>query len=56
MEQPEGFKIKGQEHKVLHLHHALYSLKQAALSWWKELAGSMKKLGFKCLHVSLSIR
>ena len=49
MEQPEGFKIEGQEHKVLRLHHALYSLKQAALSWWKELAESMKKLGFKHL-------
>ena len=49
MEQPEGFKIKGQEHKVLCLRYALYGLKQAALSWWKELAESMKKLGFKCL-------
>ena len=49
MEQPEGFKIKGQENKVLRLHCALYGLKQAALSWWKELAGSMKKLGFKHL-------
>ena len=49
MEQPEGFKIKGQEHKVLRLRRALYVLKQAALSWWKELAGSMKKLGFKRL-------
>ena len=49
MEQPEGFKIKGQEHKVLRLRRALYGLKQAALSWWKELAGSMKKLGFKRL-------
>src|SRR6201996_922265 len=49
MEQPEGFKIKGQENKVLHLNRALYRLKQAALLWWKELAGSMKKLGFKCL-------
>ena len=54
MEQPEGFKIKGQEHKVLRLHCALYSLKQAALSWWKELAGSMKKLGFKHLASVLS--
>ena len=49
MEQPEGFKIKGQENKVLHLCCALYGLKQAALSWWKELAGSMKKLDFKHL-------
>jgi Reverse transcriptase (RNA-dependent DNA polymerase) len=49
MEQPEGFKVKGQENKVLHLRHALYSLKQAALAWWKELVKSMKELGFKSL-------
>ena len=50
MEQPEGFKIKGQENKVLRLCHALYRLKQAALAWWKELAASMKKLGFRRLN------
>ena len=49
MEQPDGFKIKGQEKKVVQLNCALYRLKQAALAWWKELAGSMKKLGFKQL-------
>jgi Reverse transcriptase (RNA-dependent DNA polymerase) len=32
MEQPEGFKVKGQENKVLCLCHALYSLKQAVLA------------------------
>ena len=46
MEQPEGFKINGQENKVLRLHRALYGLKQAALAWWKELDASMKRLGF----------
>ena len=46
MHQPEGFKVKGQEHKVLRLHCALYGLKQAALSWWRELEASMKRLGF----------
>ena len=40
LEQPEGFKIKGQEHKVLRLRHALYGLKQSALAWWKELVES----------------
>jgi Reverse transcriptase (RNA-dependent DNA polymerase) len=49
MEQPEGFKVKGQERKVLRLCHALYGLKQATLAWWKELAKSMKELGFKHL-------
>jgi len=33
MEQPEGFKLKGQEHKVLPLCCAIYGLKQAALAW-----------------------
>ena len=37
----------GQENKVLHLHCAIYGLKQAALAWWKELESSMKRLGFK---------
>jgi hypothetical protein len=49
MEQPEGFKVKGQGNKVLCLCCALYGLKQAALAWWKELAKSMKELGFKSL-------
>ena len=43
MHQPEGFKLKGQENKVLCLHCALYSLKQAALAWWRELESSMKE-------------
>ena len=34
MEQPEGFKAQGQEHKVLRLQKALYGLKQTGLSWW----------------------
>ena len=46
MEQPEGFKVKGQETKVLRLRRAIYGLKQAALAWWRELAASLKELGF----------
>jgi Reverse transcriptase (RNA-dependent DNA polymerase) len=34
MEQPEGFKVKGQEGKVMHLKRTIYGLKQAALAWW----------------------
>ena len=49
MRQPEGFKARGQENKVIHLQHALYGLKQAGLAWWKELNSSMKSLGFECL-------
>jgi hypothetical protein len=46
MEQPEGFKIKGQENKVIRLHRAIYGLKQAALAWWKALDKSMADQGF----------
>jgi Reverse transcriptase (RNA-dependent DNA polymerase) len=46
MEQPKGFKVKGQEGKVTRLKHATYGLKQAALAWWKALDKSMAQLGF----------
>ena len=49
LDQPQGFKAKGQETKVWRLKRALYGLKQSALAWWKELESSMKKLGFKRL-------
>jgi Reverse transcriptase (RNA-dependent DNA polymerase) len=49
MRQPEGFKARGRENKVICLQHALYGLKQAGLAWWKELNSSMNKLGFKRL-------
>ena len=51
MQQPEGFKLRGQENKVLHLHHAIYGLKQAALAWWKELESSMKDLVLNALRL-----
>jgi len=47
MEQPEGFAVKGQEHKVFRLKRTLYGLKQAALQWWKALDKSMERLGFR---------
>jgi len=55
MEQPEGFKIKGQERKVLRLRRAIYGLKQASLVWWRELANSLKDLGFKRLYSDAGI-
>ena len=46
MEQPEGFKVKGWEGKVLHLKRTIYGLKQVTLAWWKVLDKSMGELGF----------
>ena len=50
MEQPEGFKMRGQETKVLRLRRAIYGLKQAALAWWKALDKSMAALDCKRLQ------
>ena len=55
VEQPEGFKLKGQEDKVLQLYRAIYGLKQAALAWWKELDQSLQQLGFKRLYADSGI-
>ena len=55
MEQPEGFKIPGQERKVLCLRRAIYGLKQASIAWWRELANSLKSMGFKRLYSDAGI-
>jgi hypothetical protein len=47
IEQLEGYKASGKEHKVLRLHKALYGLKQAGLTWWRTLDRSMKDLKFR---------
>jgi len=41
MEQPKGFRLFGKEKKVWQLHKALYSLKQAGLSWWQTMTKLM---------------
>ena len=55
MKQPEGFRVPGQEHKVLHLLRALHGLKQAGLAWWETLNESMKELGFEHLKSDAGI-
>jgi len=55
MEQPQGFKVLGNEHKVLHLKKAIYGLKQAARAWWHELDRSLKALGFSRLYADAGI-
>lgn len=46
VEQPPGFVVKRQEHKVLHLVKALYGLRQAPRAWYSKLDESLLKLGF----------
>ena len=46
MDQPEGFMVKGKEFKVCQLWKAIYSSKQAALQWNKQLHKSLLEMGF----------
>lgn len=55
MEQPEGFKVRGNEHKVLRLLRAIYGLKQAGLVWWRALNEFMKLLRYKRLSSDAGI-
>jgi len=55
MEQPKGFAVPGQEHKVLRLWCALYGLKQTGLAWWRTLDESLKELGFERLKSEAGI-
>ena len=44
--QPEGFEVKGQEHKVYKLNKALYGLRQAPRAWNEKLNKVLEKLNF----------
>jgi hypothetical protein len=47
--QPPGFVKKGEEHRVLRLHKALYGLRQAPRAWNSKLDTVLNDLGFiKC--------
>ncbi|CAH9069840.1 unnamed protein product [Cuscuta europaea] len=49
IEQPEGYKVKGQEGKVLRLSKALYGLKQAPRAWNSRIDQYFQANGFvKC--------
>ncbi|KAA3479407.1 disease resistance protein TAO1-like [Gossypium australe] len=46
-EQPEGFKVTGEEDKVYKLKKALYGLKQALRAWYDRIDSYLASLGFK---------
>ena len=47
MDQPEGYVIKGQEHKVCRLLKSLYGLKQAPKQWHMKFDEVILSNGFK---------
>lgn len=46
VEQPEGYEVKGKEHKVYKLSKALYGLKQAPRAWNTKLDRVLKEMKF----------
>jgi len=60
MQQPEGFKPKGQEHLVCKLKKSIYGLKQASRQWYIKFDEVMKKQGFlknqvdQCTYLKMS--
>ena len=46
MQQPEGFKPKGQEHMVCKLQISIYGLEQASRSWNIRFDQAVKTYGF----------
>ncbi|KAM1746867.1 hypothetical protein COP1_013400 [Malus domestica] len=47
VDQPQGFVLKGQEHKVYKLKKALYGLKQAPRAWYGEIDSYFNERGFQ---------
>jgi hypothetical protein len=47
VQQPLGFEIEGQEHKVCKLIKALYGLKQYPRAWYNKMDEYLRKVGFK---------
>jgi hypothetical protein len=48
---PEGFVVKGQEHRVCKLIKSLYGLKQAPRAWYEKLTEHIMKLNFKHYNI-----
>eukprot|EP00253_Pinus_taeda_P008888 PITA_08888 len=49
VEQPPGYEVEGQEHKVCKLKKALYGLKQAPRAWYSRIVAYLIENGFdKC--------
>ncbi|KAG8492723.1 hypothetical protein CXB51_010438 [Gossypium anomalum] len=46
IEQPEGFEVSGEEHKVYRLKKALYGLKQVPRAWYDRIDACLSRLGF----------
>ena len=46
VEQPPGYEVKGEEHKVFRLKRALYELRQAPRAWYSRIDSYLMRNGF----------
>ena len=46
LEQPQGYEVPGQEHKVYRLKKDLYGLKQAPSAWYSRIDSYLTENGF----------
>ena len=46
VEQPQGYEVPGQEHKVYRLKKALYGLKKAPRAWYNQNDSHLIQNGF----------
>ena len=46
VEQPQGYEVPGQEHKVYRLKKTLYGLKQAPRDWYSWIDSYLTENGF----------
>ena len=46
VEQPPGYEVKGEEHKVFRLKRSLYGLKQAPRAWYSRIDSYLMRNGF----------
>ncbi|KAL8101792.1 hypothetical protein AgCh_033621 [Apium graveolens] len=53
LEQPRGYEVQGQEHKVYKLKKAIYGLRQASRAWFSKIGSYFMSEGFeRCLSDS----
>ena len=55
MRQPKGFKVPGQEDKVIHLKQAIYRLRQSGHKGYEDLISTLTNVGFKRCKVKHAV-
>ena len=55
VEQPQGYEVPGQEHKVYRMKKALYGLKKALRAWYSHIDSYLTQNGFHRSEIEPSL-